>query len=86
MNNIEVLEIVEKINNKLNNGPDYVLTYESDGYSCLIKFLGINFWNSEEDIREIIGDDYEPLEKYLIRELTDFINGLQVMKDILNDY
>lgn len=45
-------------------------TYSSDGYTCIVKFMGIDIWNSEDDEREFYEDTnlYEPLEYYLRRE------------------
>lgn len=54
-------------------------TFNSNGNVIIVKFLGIDLWNSENDERYEINKDmiYEPLEGFLRREANRMIRMIE---------
>ena len=85
----DVQKIVNDINEKLFNEPisdmDYFrfleLTCTPSG--DFIKYMGHFIWDSENDYREWIDDEQEPLEGYLIKQMIEInkviVNSLCVL-------
>lgn len=85
----DVQKIVNGINEKLFNEPisdmDYFrfldLTCTPSG--DFIKYMGHFIWDSENDYREWIDDEQEPLEGYLIKQMIEInkviVNSLRVL-------
>jgi len=58
------------------------LSVKSNGFCQKVDFLGIELWSSEDDMREYIDEDeerYEPIEKFLRRELMNQLKKLQLI-------
>lgn len=76
--NQEVIDAVEAFNEKVHNSigdesefsSDHMMTFESNSYSTIIKFMGLTLWSSDDDEREYIEahDKYEPLLQFLERQ------------------
>jgi hypothetical protein len=49
---------------------------------CVINFLDIQIWNSDDDMREYdeVKDEYEPLGDFLRREINNEIKKLSQIK------
>ena len=85
----DVQKIVNDINEKLFNEPisdmDYFrfleLTCTPSG--DFVKYMGHFIWDSENDYREWIDDEQEPLEGYLIRQMIEInkviVSSLRVL-------
>ena len=85
----DVQKIVNDINEKLFNEPisdmDYFrfleLTCTPSG--DFIKYMGHFIWDSENDYREWVDDEQEPLEGYLIKQMIEInkviVNSLRVL-------
>lgn len=81
-------ELVNAVNNiefdiyDQTDGVEYFnITLKTNGYVDIIEFLGVQVWNSEDDMRNY--DDkgeYEPLEQYLRREINNEISKLSKIK------
>jgi hypothetical protein len=77
---ILVIGIVERINEELYEkfrlfneecpSDDQLIYCTMDGYSHWIKFKDKEVWNSENDERSFIEDDYEDLEKFIRKRLN----------------
>jgi len=84
MNETEIVAIVNKIEEDLYEQSDceyYNLVFSSNGYVSFIEFLGIQIWSSDDDMREEDENGvYEPLEKYLRREINKEISKLSKIK------
>lgn len=55
------------------------LSLSTDGNTILIKFMGVNIWNTEDDMRDYIREGYderEDLENYLRSEIAKIIKDL----------
>ena len=75
------IQIVSKLNDEIYDmapNADAVLYYITDGITEEITFLGKTIWDDELDQREIIEEsgDYEPLDKFLRREINRVISEL----------
>lgn len=87
----QAVEAVESINWKISeaNTEDnfQLLTLETTGTTnCLIKFLGLEIWNSENDERPVVGggdsgipEEYEEFEPFLLRQISNLYKNLQVI-------
>ena len=85
----EILKVVEKINDNIYDivldipyANTYPLSFETDGNDYAINFLNFSMWDSENDTREYddVKDTYEDLEKFIRRQLNDFISELSKIK------
>ena len=59
------------------------ISVTSNGFSRFVKFIGIDLWNSDDDMREYVDKDeteYEPLETFLRRQLNDELKKLRLIK------
>jgi hypothetical protein len=68
------------------NLPFYQLEFMSNGADYVIEFLGIQIWNSEDDLREYDdkNDCYiEPLESYIRNQMFGVLRNLEVIKQFL---
>jgi hypothetical protein len=90
----EVDDIVTDLNNllfdqletKIKNPEEISLSFNSNGYIVIVKYLGVTIWNSEDDGRKYDYDldDYEEtLKSYLIKQVN-LINN--VIKEIKLEY
>jgi hypothetical protein len=78
---ITALQITNDLNCEayIDNGKEYYMpfTYVSMGHECLIEFMGVPIWDSDNDDREWIGeDDKESLRKYLLRQSKEILIDL----------
>lgn len=84
-----VLRIITKINqniiqNKINIYSDkFFLDIQSNGNDCIVTFLGITIWNSNDDTRKIINNDYEPLKEFLLDQIKDITSVAKIMWETL---
>lgn len=83
LNNIG--KIISHINDELYDQLEHdeiYLEMISVGHMTIIKFLGIQLWNSENDERQEIHEEiYEPLEQFLIDECNKImitLAGVQI--------
>jgi hypothetical protein len=87
------LEAVEDINDELIEtmeteeidfmSNDYLLTINSDSFNIRINFMGQKIWLNSDDEREIIDDEFEPLETFLKRKCYTIINDLQKLSNVM---
>ena len=81
----EIEEAVNNIEKEIFNstkGVEYLnMTVKSNGFVQIVEFIGIQLWNSEDDMREDINDkgDKEPIELYLRRQLNQELNNLKLI-------
>jgi hypothetical protein len=77
MNPSQVLKVITKINNKINNDQTY-LTLKTNGFDCSVEFLSFRIWCSSDDNRKFDDNknDYESLETFLKRTMKDTIQYL----------
>lgn len=85
----DVQKVVNEINEKLFNGPvseaDYFryLEYTTTPIGDFVKYMGHFIWDSENDCREWIDDEQEPLEGYLIKQMIEInkvvVSSLRVL-------
>jgi hypothetical protein len=64
----------------------YQLEFMSNGEDYVIEFLGIQIWNSEDDLREYDdkNDCYiESLESYIRNQMFGILRNLEVIKQFL---
>lgn len=65
---------------------DCLFSLKSGGNTILVNFLGVNIWNSDDDMRGYIDEDNqeekEPLDQYLTKEASRIINKL----DFINKF
>lgn len=82
----EIIDIVEDLQYEIYESTGGIEYYLLDATFCngvcIINFLDIQIWNSEDDMREYIEeeDEYENLEKYLRREINQEIQKLSLIK------
>lgn len=79
----EVLEVVRKLNDEINENLEeasatFYFGMDTDGYSSVVTFMGINIWSSEDDERDFVDNinEYEPLIDYLKFEANKMIENL----------
>lgn len=84
---INIDDLVININNKLekfNTSGEYYLklTFESNGYEVNFKYLGFIIFSDANDEREFIKskNQYESLEKYLIKQINKINKYLKHIK------
>ncbi len=62
-------------------GVDYFnISVLSNGFYQQVSFVGIELWNSDDDMREYVDEDeeqYEPIEGFLRRTLRNELKKLQ---------
>lgn len=86
MNIQNIEDVVGNLNDYLMeaSGKDDCPLFElsTNSYAVIIKFLGLVIWSSENEEREWIesANDYEPLDKFLMKEADELIDSLQKMK------
>jgi len=64
-------------------GIEYLnITVTSNGFAQIVEFIGVQLWNSEDDMREDINDDgdKEPIEVYLRREIRKLLGVFSKIK------
>ena len=84
----EIFEIVELMNCEIEDqvqDSNIYFEYKSNGFAHLILFLGIQFWNSDDDERETIVEDddsewVEPLGCYLRRMANELLSSITDLK------
>ena len=84
-----MIEEIEKAVNSIEQdifnstkGVEYFnMTVKSNGFVQIVDFIGIQLWNSEDDMREDINDsgDKEPIESYLRRQLNEELSKLKLI-------
>lgn len=80
---IESLEAVQTINQDLyekSDGCQYLyVELQCDGDCIIIKFLDQIIWNSDDDLRIFYeeGNEYEPIENYLRREINELLESIR---------
>lgn len=66
----------------------YMLEFMSNGDACLIEFMGIQVWNSEDDEREYDDDkdDFaESIDKFVFNEMNKILSiDLRIIERALN--
>lgn len=77
-----VSSIGQDIFNSTNEVEYFNITIKSNGFVQIVEFIGIQLWNSEDDLREDINDngDKEPLEQYLRRTLREELSKLAMIE------
>lgn len=81
----EIEQAVQSIEEDIFNQTDteyFNISVKSNGFCQIVSFIGIDLWSSEDDIREYIDDNeevYEPIEKFLRRELMSQLKKLQLI-------
>lgn len=85
----DVQKVVNEINEKLFNDPvsetDYFryLEYTTTPIGDFVKYMGHFIWDSENDYREWIDDEQEPLEGYLVKQMIEInkavVSSLRVL-------
>jgi hypothetical protein len=81
----EIEQAVNSIEQDIFNstgGVEYLnMTVKSNGFVQIVEFIGIQLWNSEDDMREDINDngDKEPIEVYLRRQLNKELSNLKLI-------
>ena len=85
----EEQKIVNDINEKLfmeaDSEADYFryLEYTTTPIGAYIQYMGHFIWDSENDYREWIDDEQEPLEGYIIKQMIEInkviVNSLRVL-------
>ena len=80
----EIEQAVQSIEEDIFNqtGIDYFnISIKSNGFCQTVSFVGIDLWSSEDDMREYNEDEdkYEPIEKFLRRELMNQLKKLQLI-------
>ena len=82
--NKKVLKTISKINDEFwvqTENEEIYLDFHSNGMFCLVKFLGVVLWNSENDERRYFDSDkLEDLEVYLRRKINSLIDEIQLFK------
>jgi len=85
----EIIKVVEDLNDSLleicggtNEDATFFLDVHSNGFNCVIEFLGKYIWGDTDDPRKYDEDnnEYEPLSDFLIRECNKRIDDLQKQK------
>jgi hypothetical protein len=82
----EIIELVDKLQWEIydtTNEEQYLfITVSFSNGNCLIEFLGLLIWYSDDDMREYDDDldEYEPLEGYLRREINKEMEKLSKIK------
>jgi hypothetical protein len=87
MKSEEVLSVVLELNHnmfEINDEENYWFEFTSTGDVDAVDFLGIQLWNSEDDPRKVVrelrvnepGEDYEPLDIYLRREVRELAKNI----------
>lgn len=80
----EALNVVEDFNNKVDerNGSEFHCPFEYKSYGwkgCLIEFMGVVVWDSENDNRDYISDnEKESLYDYVERESLKILKALNL--------
>jgi len=78
----EVLEAVEHLNDFDESERSGILGemhhagFRSDGCCIIIEFAGYTLWSSEEDDREFILGDWEPLKPFVVKKYNELIKEL----------
>ncbi len=65
------------------NGVEYFnISVRSNGFVQIVSFIGIELWNSDDDMRKYINDDEEcePIEVFLRRTIMEELEKLQLIK------
>ncbi|MDC1406068.1 hypothetical protein N8314_00775 [Akkermansiaceae bacterium] len=57
------------------------ITFHSNGYQIIVKFIGVDIWNSDDDMREEVNDygDKEELDTHLRRMITLELSKLSMI-------
>lgn len=74
------IEISEKINDdKILYEYDLYFEYRTTGFIDIVYFCNIQMWNSEDDERKYDEekDEYEPLEDFLRRKVSEFCGTIE---------
>ena len=80
----EVLDVITDLNDEMyeRGGLEYIAPFEmrSIGYGgCIVKFMGVQIWYSDDDTREWIDEDIrEPFKKCFIREANKILKDLNL--------
>ena len=72
---MDFLKLVEELNSELydeHGDTEELYFYTSSGFIDIIGFGDITLWHSEDDMREYIKNDYEPMKPYIKRELKKY--------------
>jgi hypothetical protein len=83
MENIECLELVESLNDETfidGRCMEHIepFHFESNGYQCKISFMGVDLISTDNDEREWIGDEPEPLRDFIIKEAKKVLLDITV--------
>ena len=77
---MEAIAVVQVLNENLQDTLGYetelCFTLVTSGWSEIIEFMGVVLWSSEDDEREIVGDDYEPLLPFVKDRFRSFANAV----------
>ena len=79
----KALELVEDLNNEVieRGGMEYYAPFEfkSIGWQgSAIYFMGISIWLEQDDEREYINDEPEPLRNFIIRQSAKVLKDLNM--------
>lgn len=84
MNNFEIIigELNDHIMDASENEDCPLIEFTTNTYSETIEFMGIRIWSSDDEEREWIEDtnDYEPMDKYLMKKINGIIESIQKIK------
>lgn len=82
---VEVDRVVTELHEEMyqslevNHGEDLVpLEYQGYFGGVRILYMGTTIWNSEEDMRNEEGNDYEPLRGYVVRQIIRITKALKL--------
>lgn len=75
-------KLVQELNESLYlkyNDDSSPFTYNTNGYSHIIKYCDIILWFSEQDERKFNEEenDYEPLDLYVINKFNEYISSIK---------
>lgn len=78
-----VLSIEQDIFEQTGGVEYFNISVKSNGFCQRVKFIGIDLWNSEDDMRRYVNKEeelLEPIEDFLRRELMIELKKLQKIK------
>ena len=78
----EIAQVVQNLEIEIfeQTGKEYLnLEMSTNGMVTIISFLGIQLWNSDDDMRSYDEekDEYEPLENYLVRAINEELEAIK---------
>lgn len=82
---MDYLKVIEELNSDVYerdnvNENFFCFSYQTNSYSDLIMFNETILWSSEDDGREIIDDEKEPLVPFIKKAFNEWVDSLSILK------